>query len=258
MAAFNSSLHRRNFLLGLSACCAAAPAFAAAPEAEFTLADLIVQAQGLRGLSERIDFIGWSLRGRPYQANTLIGASDKPEVMVTREDRFDCVTFCEAVLAAAKSQKPADYADHLRMIRYRGGVVEWRERNHDCAAWCARNIENGQCLPIALAETVEVEKVIAVPKALGTRTYTLDAIPRAELLGQSKALLPGDLIGFVSRQVSLDYFHTGFIAFSGKGELLLRHASQSHGKVVDQKMSEFCAANRVRFVTLLRPVEAAA
>jgi len=54
------------------------------------------------------------------------------EVFVTRDDRFDCVTFCETVLAAAKAQDVASFEAELRAIRYRKGVVEWRERNHDC------------------------------------------------------------------------------------------------------------------------------
>ena len=36
-------------------------------------------------------------------------------------------------------------------------------------------------------------------------------------------------------------------------KFLLRHASQSHSRVVDESMARFVAANRVRYVTLLRP-----
>lgn len=263
MTASESDVQRRQFLIGLAATLAAAPASAAPVPApalapDISLATLITQAQALPSLSGRIDFIARALLGRRYQANTLIGGPAKPEQMVTREDRFDCVTFCEAVLAAAASKEPAAYEANLRAIRYHGGVVAWRERNHDFAAWCERNTENGRCVPVELGETTEIDKTVGVPAALGRRSYTILAVSRADLLAQAKQLLAGDIIGFVSRQKTLDYFHTGFIAFGPKDELLLRHASQHHRKVVDEPMSGFCAANRVKYVTLLRPVEPAA
>ena len=63
----------------------------------------------------------------------------------------------------------------------------------------------------------------------------------------------GDVVGFVSRRSWLDYFHTGFVTFDGKGEVLLRHASQSRGRVIDQPMKSFLVVNGVRYVTVLRP-----
>ena len=70
-------------------------------------------------------------------------------------------------------------------------------------------------------------------------------------------LATGDIVGFVTRRSNLDYFHVGFVAFGPKGEFLLRHASERHGRVLDERMQHFCAANHVRYVTLLRPLEPA-
>ena len=63
------------------------------------------------------------------------------------------------------------------------------------------------------------------------------------------------MIGFVSRRSYLDFYHTGFIAFGKNGELLLRHASQSRRKVLDERMETFLAVNGVKYVTLLRPAD---
>ena len=52
-------------------------------------------------ISQRIDFISGALRGTRYQGYTLIGGPQRPEQFVVRDDAFDCVTFCETVLAAA-------------------------------------------------------------------------------------------------------------------------------------------------------------
>ncbi len=53
----------------------------------------------------------------------------------------------------------------------------------------------------------------------------------------------------------LDYYHTGFIAFGKSGELMLRSASLSRGRVLDEPMAGFTAANPVKYVTLLRAAE---
>ena len=75
------------------------------------------------------------------------------------------------------------------------------------------------------------------------------------MLANATKLLPGDIVGFVSRRANLDYFHTGFVAFGAKGELLLRHASSTHRWVIDERMAAFIAVNRPKYVTVLRPQE---
>jgi hypothetical protein len=68
-------------------------------------------------------------------------------------------------------------------------------------------------------------------------------------------LASGDVIGFVSRRSNLDFYHTGLIAFAKDDTLLLRHASRSRGRILDERMATFVDVNRVRYVTLLRPAE---
>jgi hypothetical protein len=74
-------------------------------------------------------------------------------------------------------------------------------------------------------------------------------------MANAKLLSPGDIVGFVSRRPELDYFHTGFIAFGKRGELLARHASRSHRRVVEERIEDFMTANGTRSVTILRPAE---
>jgi hypothetical protein len=75
------------------------------------------------------------------------------------------------------------------------------------------------------------------------------------LLANKSELKRGDIVGFVSHRAWLDYFHTGFVTFDAKGELLLRNASLSHRRVIDQSMKGFLIANGVRYVTVVRPQE---
>ena len=215
---------------------------------------LIKQARERETVSQRIDFIARSLLGTRYQAYTLIGGPRRKEQFVLRDDAFDCVTYCEAVLAGAIARDFSEYPGILRRIRYSKDEVRWAERNHDFAQWSGRIVEKGICRPVALAPSSRVEKSL-VGGGLGKRDYTFAAVATPVLLAHRKALLPGDVVGFVSRRSDLDFFHTGFIAFNKRGRLVLRHASQSHGRVIDEDMESFVATTGVKYVTLLRAQE---
>jgi hypothetical protein len=223
---------------------------------EPVLPRLIKQAHEHGDLGRRIDFISRALLGTRYQAHTLIGGPRRKEQFVLRDDAFDCVTYCEAVLAAAMADDFADYPGILRRIRYAQGEVRWAERNHDFAQWSRRMVENNLCRPVGIEPSTTVEKTLH-GGGLGRRHYAISATHAPTLIANRKALRAGDVIGFVSRRSELDYFHTGFIAFDRRGALLLRHASQSRGKVVNEDMAGFVAATGVKYVTLLRAQERA-
>jgi hypothetical protein len=216
---------------------------------------LIEEARPLPQVSRRIDFISHALLGVRYQANTLIGGPGYPERFVVRDDAFDCVTFCEVVLAAAIAPDLKEFETALRRIRYDHGKVQWDQRNHYWADWCKRNIENGICEPVAIEPSLVIDKTIHWHRALGKRQVSILAVPKVALLDNARLLSPGDIIGFTSRRANLDYFHTGLIAFGKDRALLLRHASQSRGQVIEEKMTAFVAANPVKYVTLLRATE---
>lgn len=243
---------RRTLLQSLASLplAAATPAFARKPSIE----RLIAQASALPSASERIDFISRALLGARYQANTLIGGPRRREVFVVRDDAFDCVTFCEVVLAAALARDLAGFEAILRRIRYSHGEVKWDERNHYFADWTRRAAENGICRPVAIEPAVTIEKTVNW-RNLGKRRVSLTVIPRAALMADKSLLASGDVIGFISRRPNLDFHHTGLIARGKDGELLLRHASQRRGRVVEERMDRFVAANRVQHVALVRAAE---
>jgi hypothetical protein len=251
---FDLSLSRRAILRLLGGGVAAMAGACPVSAAERGIGQLIEQAHTKGTISERVSFISGALRGTRYQGYTLIGGPRRPEKFVMRDDAFDCVTFCETVLAAAIAGNRDEFDSALRTIRYHNGVVAWRERNHYFFEWGRHNVENGICRDLILDGSVRIEKTVDSQKGLGRRRFSMRAIPSAIFLANNK-LENGDIVGFVTRRPNLDYFHIGFIAFGGSGELLLRHASQSRHRVLDEPMDRFIAVNRVRYVTLLRPQE---
>ncbi len=256
----DSNLSRRQILQILAGGVAMTAALAAGvspAEAarEARIGKLIEEAKALPTVAQRVDFIASALRGTRYRGYTLIGGPRRREKFVVRDDAFDCVTFCETVLAAAIARDPGDFETHLRTIRYHNGVVAWRERNHYFFEWGQHNVENKICRWVAMDGSIDIQKTVNAQRGLGRRKFPMTVIPHATLLANKTQLAAGDIIGFVTQRKNLDYFHVGFVAFGKDGELLLRHASQSKHRVLDERMDRFLSANRVRYVTLLRPEE---
>ncbi len=222
-----------------------------------TIARLIAESRALPNVSERIDLISGKLLGIRYQGDTLIGSPTRPEQFVVRDDAFDCVTYCEVVLAAALARDPAEFEAELRRIRYDGGEVSYNKRNHYFADWCKRNIDNGICRPVAIEPSVTYEKTLTWHREFGKHPVSITAVDKSVMLEKKALLVPGDIIGFTSRRAGLDYYHTGLIAFAKNGDLLLRSAALSKGRALDQKMTAFVAGNPVKYVTLLRAAEPA-
>ena len=252
----DSGLSRRHILqmlAGGAALAASGPSLAG----EARIGKLIEEAKAWPTIAQRIEFISHALLGSTYRGYTLIGGPRRPEKFVVRDDGFDCVTFCETVLAAAIAHDLGEFEASLRTIRYHNGVVAWRERNHYFFEWSQHNIDNKTCRAISMDGAVELHKTVYWHRALGRRRFTMAVIPRDTLLANKAQLAAGDIIGFVTARPNLDYFHVGFVAFGKTGELLLRHASQSRHRVLDERMDRFLAQNRVRYVTLLRPEEPA-
>ena len=216
---------------------------------------LIGKASALPTVAQRIAYISRALIGAPYIGYTLIGGPHKAERFVARDDGFDCVTFCETVLAAARVFRAAEFEPELKKIRYRESAVEWRERNHYFSDWCEFNIANGVCRAVAMPGAEPVEKTLTTMPGFGPRRMSLMAVSRANLLAHRGLIATGDIIGFLSQRPGLDYFHTGFIVVRQDGTLWLRHSARSKGRVLDDALSRFMSVNGVRAVTLVRPQE---
>jgi Protein of unknown function (DUF1460) len=249
------TFNRRSVLCLLGAAALAGAPTAGAAGSETRISQLIEEARSKGTISQRIDFISGALRGTPYLGYTLIGGPTRPEKFVVRDDAFDCVTFCETVLAAAIASNRSQFDSVLRNVRYHNGAVAWRERNHYFFEWCQHNVENNMCRWVRLEGAVDINKTVDSEPGLGRRQFTMTVIPSASFLANGGKLERGDIVGFVSRRPNLDYFHTGFVAFDKAGVLLLRHASQSRRRVLDERMDVFVSANNVRYVTLVRPQE---
>ncbi len=238
----------------------AALAVGAVPTAagEARVARLIAATQAFPAISQRIDFISAALRGTRYMGYTLIGGPRRPEKFVVRDDAFDCVTFCETVLAAARAHDAGDFETALQDIRYRQGFVNWYERNHYFFEWCEHNVENKICRWLALDGAVDIKKTVDSQRGLSKRHFAMRVIPQRGLAGQRRQA--GDRRHCRLRQPAREpgLFPLRLLPSPCPSDpLLLRHAAESRRRVLDERMDRFLAHNHVRYVTLLRPEETA-
>jgi len=207
-------------------------------------------------MARRMDSISAEFMGWPYVANPLIGSAESPEVFTAATIGFDCVTYVETVLARAVSTREHEFEDALRRIRYAGGKISWKQRNHYMTQWIRNNTRSG-CLRgvTGLTASVHKERILDVVPGLPARRTKFDCIPKQELLKHSDLLKTGDLAFFVSTRRHLDVFHCGILVNSSN-ELRMRHASKSRGRVIEQSLAEFLKQNRMAGVIVARPAVA--
>ena len=204
----------------------------------------------------RIEILSREFLGQPYQINTLIGSAEAPEVFVASLDAFDCVTYMETVLALSLASTADEFTEWLRKIRYEGGRIGWKRRNHYMTGWIRSNVRAGALHRLALPNVPIVVKnrtLNRVPGLPASRVrFTCVAKPAIGRLVQR--LETGDLIFFASTRKHHDVFHCGII-IRDRNQVLVRHASRSRGGVVEQDLDEFLKANRMAGVIIARPKE---
>jgi hypothetical protein len=194
--------------------------------------------------------------GRPYQTNPLIGSADTPEVLTASLDAFDCVTYIETVLALSLAGGVDDFMDWLRKVRYEGGRVSWKRRNHYMTGWIRSNIRGGALQRLALpgASVVVKERMLDAVPGLERVRARFACVPKRAIGKLTSLLRTGDLIFFASTRQHLDVFHCGVLV-QNNGRTLMRHASRSRGAVVEQELNDFLKANRMAGIIVARPQE---
>ncbi|MBI4843196.1 MAG: DUF1460 domain-containing protein [Nitrospirae bacterium] len=211
--------------------------------------EILAEASGIANQGERIMFVSGLFIGAPYKAGTLGGGNVKAEELIIDLEGVDSFTYLDYVEAMRISDAFSEFIGNLGRVRYRGGEISFRQRNHFFTDW--REYNAGLVRDI----TKEIggrtaEKTVKHLNRRDDGTFILDGlepvwrdivyIPAGNidtfLRGE---LRTGDYIGIYSNAAGLDVSHVGIIIKSD--DIFLRHASSDKGKVVDESFSEYIA-----------------
>src|SRR5262245_32044947 len=130
----------------------------------------------------RIRWVSGRFVGLPYTQAPLTGSSESPEIFTASVDGFDCVTYMETVLALASARTVSDFISRLKCIRYDGGRVGWRFRNHYMTHWIRNNIRNGYLRRVGLdMPSRSKERVLNVVAGLPPVKQRFNCIPKRAL-----------------------------------------------------------------------------
>lgn len=219
-----------------------------------------------RPIGEILQELGLQFRGRPYLVGPLDGFGQ--EVLVCRLDGFDCFTFLEAMLAAARGVAVQDYSvesyyDRTRQQRYRNGEMGgYCSRLHYYTEWIYDNEQKG----IVENVTEEVggeprEKQFGFMTANREEYPALEAdstfqciqqvenrlndvidhfyIPQDRISESYDQLQAGDLIATTTDIEGLDVTHTGMVYKGEDGSTGLLHASTQGGVKISPDLQEY-------------------
>lgn len=217
--------------------------------------EMLRELKPLRGIGARVDWVSRQWVGSPYLECPLGGAADKDEVFSAALAGFDCVTYIESVLALAAADSVGEFADNLRLIRYRDGVVSWATRNHYMTAWIRENERAGFVRNRTRGRgLVRRDRRLDVVDGIPVQDVRVASIRKDDFVQRDRDVATGDLIFFASARRNLDVFHCG-ILIRVRGTVRMRHAARSRGRVVEEPVTDFLARNRMAGVILVRPEE---
>jgi hypothetical protein len=177
---------------------------------------------------------------------------------------MDCFTFLDYVEAIRMSSSLHDFAVVLQRVRYHGGVVTYRTRNHFFTGWVVYNtgfvtditaqIGHGRAVGVQKELNRRADGSLWL-EGIEPRLRTITFIPSAALDETvTSGLRTGDYAGMYSEKEGLDVSHVGII-IRQQDMLFLRHASSAPDAkaVIDQDFLTYMKSRPGLIV--LRPLE---
>ena len=248
---------------------------------EQLMAHARAEALHKRPLGEIMTAVGDWFEGMPYVAGTL----DKPafEQLVVKLNGFDCVTFVESVLAAARTIADESYSyekftDVLRSQRYRDNNLDgYCSRLHYFSEWISDNEKRGHVEDITQAIGGELlEKQLnfmsehrdsyprlaesdSLYEALRTIEQSLEGltlyyIPQNKIRKAYAGMKTGDILALATDIEGLDVTHTGLAYQFPDGHFGLLHASTSKGVTVSPDLQSYVENNKRQIgIVVARP-----
>ncbi|BBZ08343.1 hypothetical protein MDOR_25120 [Mycolicibacterium doricum] len=189
--------------------------------------------------------------GVPYGADTLVGSATGPEELVVNVEAVDCFTYADYVEALKRADDREEFVDRLIEVRYKYGVVGFRNRRHFFTDWSTAAPAIATDVTANLgAKSVTVAKRLNRKDDGGVYLPGLPEVSREITYIPSGAvgdtvvdgLRTGDYIGAYAADGGLDVTHVGIFVDTPEGPAV-RNASSlpTNNKVVDDPFFDYVA-----------------
>jgi len=194
-----------------------------------------------------VEYIGSEYVGKKY-TNDPLGEEKYPDMdPLIRFDAFDCMTFVETSLAGGD-------LDKLNKIRYKGGNIDFLNRNHFMETDWINNNQNivqnvtDEYGKTALRNVVIdkqnwFKKIHKIDTKIPKQTVKIEYIPYSDLpeIKNKKTLIVLFVVNNPKMRdrigTDMAISHVGFLLENG----VLRHASRDMGRVVDVNFKDYVA-----------------
>lgn len=222
-----------------------------------------VQALRPLPMRERVLRASEAFLGTPYLLSPLGEGAGPDADPLLRWDAVDCVTMVEQSLAVALAPDAAAVLPTLNGLRY-AEAPSWASRLHLMEAqWLPENVRRGYLKDVTRAwggaRTVPAKKVLSpatwrerqgaalqLPEASRpVGTFALEIIPAAHALEVLRQAPAGLLVVVVraDRPTSVTRVSHVGVLVQGKAGPMLRHASRSFRRVVDEPLARYLRRN---------------
>lgn len=175
-------------------------------------------------------------------------------------DLVDCVTITEQSLALSLSEDSNEFLFLLEKIRYRGGNVSFFNRNHffvpdwiPANSWLIEDVTTniGGTSSQKLTRTIGRQKFfalknISLPQVKDDVGYETFYIPKQHVAQAIKTIDQPMIVSFIGIEDWLFSLHVGMV-FRDNDRIMLRHASMSAGKVIEEPFLPYLARMK-RFI----------
>lgn len=217
-----------------------------------------------QAFEQRFESLSRPFMGTAYGESPL-GEAQAPDAdPLIRFDRVDCLTFVEEMMALSYSRSEDEVVGWLNRIRYAHDVPRYGDRNHVMEAqWLPVNLKKGFIVDVTQhyggASVKSVTKTLTAqswqsrtgaalklaPQDQAVGRFAWDIIPVAQAVGVVKKVPTGTILVAVradrpDRVTRIT--HLGFVVQTAKGPML-RHASRTFKKVVDEPLDKFVKRN---------------
>jgi hypothetical protein len=209
---------------------------------------VLQESTSISDCSARIEFLSKQFIDVPYKESTLIGDANTDEVFIINLEGVDCFTFLDYVEALRVSRSFSEFKENLEKVRYQSGEIAFEKRNHFFTDWkefnsgfiddVTEDIGDGKSKRITKNLNEKDDESHFLP-GVPCREREIAYIPSSVIDERlSDKLQTGDYAGIYSERKGLDVSHVG-ILIRNNDAVFIRHASSSHGKVVDEDFQKY-------------------